>query len=535
VGGGVGGASAAIAAALVFSAVLAATSGRLVADAVNVSYPVGDLVLLIFVAVACSLFGWRPGREWLALGAGVTVTAVADMIFVYQVASGSYTAGTLLDVMWPASMCLFAVAAWMPVTKRRVAPRAAPHTILLTVLAAAGALALLVVATFTKITPVAVGLAAGALILATVRAALTYLENVSMLRSSAHDALTDPLSGLGNRRALMHDLEEAFTGSLAGTPHTLVFFDLDGFKRYNDSFGHAAGDALLARLGSSLNMAVAPRGRPYRLGGDEFCVLLEGRLGPGDRLIAAAAAALVEHGSAFVIGVSLGVTVIPDEAPTASAALQLADERMYADKARSSRASRAQARDVLMALLIERTPELSVHVSGVTGLVNATAASFGLDAEQLDELLRAAELHDIGKLAIPDEILNKPGALNPDEREFMRQHSVIGERILSAAPALAPVARLVRSTHERWDGNGYPDGLAGTDIPLGSRILAACDAFEAMTADRCYQRARSETEAVAELRRHAGTQFDPDVVRALCASLATAAPVTFAPRLSAPR
>jgi two-component system cell cycle response regulator len=522
-GGVVGLAIAAGAAAIVFSAVLASTTGRFVADAVNLSYPVGDLVLLMFVAVACSLSGWRPGREWMLLGVAVTVTAAADMIFVSEVAGGSYHSGTLLDVLWPTSMAIFALAAWVP-TRPRTESRSAPHTILLTLVSAAGALALLVIAAFTRVTALAVGLAAGALILAAVRAALTYLENVSMLRGSAHDALTDVLSGLGNRRALMDDLERAFAEGSGGA-HTLVFFDLNGFKRYNDSFGHAAGDALLARLGAALKASVAGAGRAYRLGGDEFCVLLGGRFKAGDRLIATAASALVQRGSAFTIGVSLGTAIVPDDAATASAALQLADERMYVDKATSSRASRAQARDVLMALLSERTPNLSVHVSGVTDLVSRVAGEFSLDSEELDELLRAAELHDIGKLAIPDAILDKPAPLDAEEWQFMRQHPVIGERILSAAPALVPVAKLVRASHERWDGTGYPDGLKGSEIPVGARILAACDAFEAMTAERCYQRARSQADAVAELRRNAGTQFDPEVVEVLCRCLPAAGSV----------
>jgi HD-GYP domain-containing protein (c-di-GMP phosphodiesterase class II) len=168
-----------------------------------------------------------------------------------------------------------------------------------------------------------------------------------------------------------------------------------------------------------------------------------------------------------------------------------------------------------MQLLTERTPGLIEHVSGVTSLTAAVAARLQLDAEQLDETLRAAELHDVGKLAIPDEILNKPGPLDATEWAFMKQHPIIGQRILNAAPALAPVGILVRASHERWDGTGYPDGLAGTDIPRGARIVAACDAYDAMTSERCYQHARNRHDAVAELRRHAGTQFDPDVVDAL--------------------
>jgi HD-GYP domain-containing protein (c-di-GMP phosphodiesterase class II) len=142
-----------------------------------------------------------------------------------------------------------------------------------------------------------------------------------------------------------------------------------------------------------------------------------------------------------------------------------------------------------------------------------------MNAEELDELTRAAELHDVGKVAIPDAILNKPGKLDDTEWEFMRQHTILGERILSAAPALRPVARIVRASHERWDGGGYPDGLAGESIPLAARIVAVCDAFEAITSDRCYRKGRSLDDARDELLRAAGSQFDSAVVDAFVEEL----------------
>jgi HD-GYP domain-containing protein (c-di-GMP phosphodiesterase class II) len=141
----------------------------------------------------------------------------------------------------------------------------------------------------------------------------------------------------------------------------------------------------------------------------------------------------------------------------------------------------------------------------------------GLTAEDIDEMMRAAKLQDVGMMAIPDAILAKPGPLNEDEWAYIRKHTVVGERIVAAAPPLLPVAKLVRSSHERWDGGGYPDGLAGEAIPLGSRIVFACDSFDAMTSERPYREARSQDQALAELRRCAGTQFDPEVVEALVA------------------
>jgi HD-GYP domain-containing protein (c-di-GMP phosphodiesterase class II) len=152
-------------------------------------------------------------------------------------------------------------------------------------------------------------------------------------------------------------------------------------------------------------------------------------------------------------------------------------------------------------------------------MAKAVGRRLGLEGEPLDETTRAAELHDIGKMAIPDEILNKPARLTDEEYEFMKQHTLIGERMLAAAPAMGGVAKIVRASHERWDGRGYPDGLAGTDIPLAARIVAVCDSFDAMTTQRPYNRPRDTADAIAELRRCAGTQFDPDVVEAFAAEI----------------
>jgi len=528
---------AAIAAGLVLPAILRLNSGHLM-DVVNLAYPLGDFTLLAFVVVAFSLSGWRPGRTWLLLGAGMAISATADLIYVYQAAENAYVAGGILDTMWIVAMSLLALAAWQPSRPRAARPVAAPHTIAITAVSACGALGLLVYAAFDHVTAPAVGLAAAALLVTWLRGALTYLQNVTTLRHSAADVFTDGLSGLGNRRRLMEDLDAAIRHAHHERPSTLAFFDLNGFKRYNDTFGHAAGDSLLARLGAGLDRAVAGHGWAYRLGGDEFCVLLHGSFSRQDALIAAAAAALTEKGAAFTVGTSVGVSLMPDEATSARAALQLADQRMYAEKARTTRPAHSGTRDALMQLLNERTPDLHEHVDGVGQLVLTLGREFGLDAEQLDELLRAAELHDIGKLAVPDDILHKPGPLNSAEWQFMRQHTLVGERILTVDPALRPIARLVRASHERWDGRGYPDGLAGPQIPLGARIITACDAFEAMTSDRCYQGARGASDAIAELRRNAGSQFDPAVIDALCrllsAELSPGIPPLDGARLSAP-
>jgi diguanylate cyclase (GGDEF)-like protein len=506
-GGVVALALGAVAAALVLSEILKTTTGRFAADAVNIAYPVGDFILLMFVAGAYVLTGRRAGRDWMALGAGVTVLAVADILYAEQAAGGIYLSSGWVNLLYLASFCVLAVTAWLPTTSMTSRSTRSWDTMVLTFVAATIALGLLVVAAFSTVSPWAVGLAAGALALASVRSALTYRENAHMLRATSMQAVTDALTGLGNRRQLITDLERLFPSGSRET--TLVFFDLNGFKRYNDVYGHGVGDALLARLGAALSATVGSAGSAYRLGGDEFCALLDGRHTAHDELVAGAKAALNEHGGGFEVSTALGVALIPEEAGSPDAALRLADERMYADKARTQR---TPVRDVLLQLLAERTPELLDHSSSVTALAGPIAAGLGLAGELLDETLRAAELHDIGKLAIPDAIVEKPGPLDDDEWAFIRQHPAIGQRILNAAPSLSGVAAIVRASHERWDGTGYPDGLSGEEIPLGARLIAVCDAYHAMISERSYQPARSLDEALAELQRNAGTQFDPAVV-----------------------
>jgi diguanylate cyclase (GGDEF)-like protein len=326
--------------------------------------------------------------------------------------------------------------------------------------------------------------------------------------------LTDALTGLGNRRRLTTDLSETFERAAAGGRSMLLLFDLDGFKNYNDTFGHLAGDALLTRMGAKLKDAVAPGGGAYRLGGDEFCARIDLDGVAPEELITRASSALVETGPGFAVRGSLGVVVLPDEADSPEAAIQLADERMYANKRGRGRGRGSGTKDVLLQSLQAMQPDLDAEAERVGELATRVAARLGLEGEELEVVGRAAQLHCVGKVGIPDAILNKPGPLSRAEWEYMRQHTILGERLLSASASLRPVAVLVRARHERWDGRGYPDGLAGESIPLGSRIVAVCDAYGAMISERPYRPSLSHEQACLELRAGAGTQFDPSVVQA---------------------
>jgi diguanylate cyclase (GGDEF)-like protein len=357
---------------------------------------------------------------------------------------------------------------------------------------------------------------------------LRLLAEVFNDRLQSHrEARTDALTGLPNRRALMSELELALAGP-APAPSLLVLYDLDGFKLYNDTHGHPAGDALLTRLAARLEAVVAGRGRAYRLGGDEFCVLLAaGR--DEEQLLEAAAEALRDDADGATVRPSFGVARLPEEAADTATALKLADQRMYLHKEARRPSARSHSHDLLLRLLDEQQSDLHLHSAGVASLAQALALRLGLGPEECDRVTHAAELHDIGKVAIPAEVLRKPGPLTDEEWASIRDHTVIGERILGALPALAPVARIVRSTHERYDGGGYPDGLAGQEIPLAARIIAVCDAFDAMTSERPYHTPRDAAQALGEIERCAGTQFDPRVVAALRAELGGRGDATLRP------
>jgi diguanylate cyclase (GGDEF)-like protein len=358
-----------------------------------------------------------------------------------------------------------------------------------------------------------------ALVLGLVERAQSAAAEILAHEALREQALTDPLTRLGNRRKLSEDLDGRLHQVSAEHPLALLMFDLDGFKSYNDTFGHVAGDALLTRLGRKLAAAVGPHGTAYRLGGDEFCVLLPAQPDELQETVAAAAAALEEHGETFTVSASCGGVLLPHEATTADYALQLADERMYARKQGRPSEAAEQAHNVLVHIMHARQPDLEDHSSGVARLAVAVGRRLAMTADEIDAIGRAAALHDIGKMGIPDAILTKPGPLDDAEWGFIRQHTLLGERILSGAPALKPVAQIVRASHERWDGRGYPDGLRGDEIPLAARIVAVCDAYEAITSDRVYRAARSHEVACQELRREAGHQFDPIVVEAFLSEL----------------
>jgi diguanylate cyclase (GGDEF)-like protein/putative nucleotidyltransferase with HDIG domain len=356
-------------------------------------------------------------------------------------------------------------------------------------------------------------------------------------------ALTDPLTGLGNHRHFHERLQRELTvAQEAAESLTLCFIDVDDFKRINDRFGHPAGDQVLSQIAGRLRQG----GEAFRLGGDEFAILLP-KLDEASALAAAhsivnriAALDLDEMGE---ITVSAGVATFPEHGGERDELIRLADNALYwakehgknrvrvsrADVVELSdlkrlalgrdRAARFRAAASLARAVDTRDAYTGSHSQRVAHLSGLIAERLGVPPEQIELAKLAGSLHDLGKLAIPEEILRKPGSLSDAERVVLERHPQIGYRMLESL-GVDPVAQWVLHHHERWDGSGYPDGLAGEKIPLGARIIFVADAYDAMTSDRVYRRSLSRAEALAELERCAGSQFDPAVVAVFVGELA---------------
>src|SRR3954447_4052727 len=498
---------AAAAAAFAFEPALGAAGSD---NVVTVAYPLLDCLLIGFVVVVASAEGWRLDRTFALLALGFVGLAGGDAQYLVSAANGTWSPGQAQNIPYVLGTLAICWACWQPGLARNVDDSADGRMFAIPIAFGLAAVSLQAYEFSQPVNGLARALDVLAILAVVVRLAFTFRDYARVLAASQHEALVDAITGLGNRRKLMRDLDEV----VARTEPTLVaILDLDGFKSYNDSFRHAARDALLNRLRGALDeAAVRAGGTAYRMGGDEFCVVL-----PDGADIESVAEALREDGSGFAVDCSYGTARVPCEAGDAGAALRLADQRMYAVKNARPISASSQTRDLLVRVLAEREPELHNHVLDVGALAREVAAELGIPEQEHAEIVHGAELHDVGKIAIPESILHKPGPLTDDEWTYMKRHTLIGERFLLSVPALRAVGRLVRSSHERWDGAGYPDGLRGEDIPLGARIISVCDAYDAMVTDRPYRKGTDTDSALTELRRCAGSQFDPSVVEAFCA------------------
>ncbi|HWG56607.1 MAG TPA: diguanylate cyclase [Gaiellaceae bacterium] len=567
------GLASAIAAAVSFAAsprsagALAGIAGLLVAAVLADRYPVpldgidtgGVSLLFVFLVATVVLFGWEAGVLVAVVAALMQMTQHRPPIRVlYNAAvlgvAGAAAGAAISGLDGDAAHTVFAAVAVTAATHYLV------NLLLISLVVSASSKKSFAAVTRSSIAlsalPFAL-MASAALILVVLweRAPLLSaalvgpLLAIALYQRSTHNALramrlalTDPLTGLGNHRHFHDRLERELADSRAQEyPLSVCLVDIDDFKRINDRFGHPVGDKVLAQLAGRLRQG----GEAFRLGGDEFAILLPGRDEAGAQMAAQAIVSRIggaELEPAGEVTVSAGIATVPAEGLGRDELVRRADSALYWAKeygknqvrvwrpdvveiaelkrlaAGPDRAARFRAAASLARAVDARDAYTGSHSERVADLAARLAARLGLDAEQVELTRLAGSLHDLGKLAIPEEILRKPGPLSETERLVLERHPQIGFRMLESL-GVEPVAEWVLHHHERWDGSGYPDRLPGDRIPLGARIIFVADAYDAMTSDRVYRDRLGDDEAIAELERCGGTQFDPGVVAALAEEL----------------
>jgi diguanylate cyclase (GGDEF)-like protein/putative nucleotidyltransferase with HDIG domain len=367
-----------------------------------------------------------------------------------------------------------------------------------------------------------------------------YQRSALSTKVATRDAHTDSLTGLGNHRSYQSRLREALLrAGETGGEVSLCLVDVDEFKGCNDRYGHPLGDQILVEL-ARLFMEGRDDVAAFRFGGDEFALLLEENEEDAYRFVEDLHDRIAQTGFPHhqPVTITVGIASFPGYASTADELQQVADGALYWAKRHgknrscvyspsvvriyspnelseiAERQARLRAAENLIRIVDSKDTYTGAHSQAVARLVEAMAHELGLDDETAEQLRLAGLLHDLGKIAIPDTILKKPGCLDPDERRLVSAHVQFGHSLLEGL-GIDPVDTWVLHHHEHWDGSGYPDGLAGEAIPFGSRVILVADAYDAMTSERSYRTASTAAQALAEIRRRAGAQFDPDVVSAL--------------------
>lgn len=354
------------------------------------------------------------------------------------------------------------------------------------------------------------------------------IETVSLLANLAWDiverkqmekklkemSIYDSLTGLYNRNFFEEEMKRLSDGRY--NPLGIIVCDMDGLKFVNDTLGHEAGDDILINAADILRNNFRASDIIARIGGDEFVVLLTDTPPQVmEKIMGKIRQAVQEYNDLepkVPLSLSMGYAFEEEGAVDMHALFREADNRMYREKIQREGSARNAILQALTSSMEARDLNTEYHCDRIQELSVSFARLLNLSQEVINDLHLLALFHDLGKVDIPDSILFKTGALTEEERQQMRQHCEIGHRIASSVPNLEPIADFILKHHERWDGEGYPLGLSGQDIPLPCRILAIVDAYDAMISEGPYRRAMTRENAIAELERCAGTQFDPDLV-----------------------
>ena len=336
-------------------------------------------------------------------------------------------------------------------------------------------------------------------------------QNEEIAYISRHDFLT----GLHNR--IYFEEEKKRLDVPSQLPISIIMGDINGLKLVNDGFGHAKGDELLIIISKILKSCCRKEDIVSRIGGDEFGIILPKTDSNQAQLlcsrISEACNGYALHKSLIYLSISLGYATKTISTETLDIIMITAEENMSMHKLLERKSVHSSIIASIKTIMFEKSQETEEHTERMVQLSRSIGQAMSLTEDQLNKLELLSTLHDIGKMGVSAEILSKPGKLNDREWAEIRKHPEIGFRIAQATSELIPIAECILYHHERWDGKGYPEGLIGNKIPLLSRIVALIDAFDAMTNDRAYRSAMTKTEAIEEIRRNAGTQFDPELSR----------------------
>ena len=335
------------------------------------------------------------------------------------------------------------------------------------------------------------------------------LQNKKILYLSHHDFLT----GLYNR--IYFEEEKKRLDTPRQLPISIIMGDINGLKLVNDGFGHSKGDEVLIEIAKILKNCCREKDIVSRIGGDEFLILLPQTDSKSAQLVCSRIADTCNgyalNGSSIYPSISLGHATKNIETEAMDGIFMAAEESMSKQKLLESKSAHSSILASIKAMMFEKSQETEEHAERLAQLSKSIGLVMSLTEDQLNDLELLSTLHDIGKMSISAEILSKPGKLGDKEWVEIRKHPEIGFRIAQATSELIPIAKYILCHHERWDGKGYPQGLIGEQIPLLSRIVAIVDSFDAMTNDRAYRSAMTKGEAIEEIRRNSGTQFDPDI------------------------